>query len=125
MYVPFYYPGVAVGEQGARGREELLSTSFANYEVMIRGQLQRLFGEAGFDAKRDIAGIILNRWGHAYVNPDPGFYFGGHGGKAAREVLRQPFGRIAFAHSEFNGHQHWAGAVEEGRSGVEALAEFL
>ena len=125
LYVPFYYPGVAVREQGVRGREELLGASFADYEVMIRSQLQRLFGEAGFDAKRDIAGIILNRWGHAYVNPEPGFYFGSNGGTAARDILRQPFGHIAFAHSEFNGHQHWAGAVEEGQRGVESLAEFL
>lgn len=102
-----------------------MNASFADYEVKIRRQLQRLFGEAGFDAKRDIAGLILNRWGHAYVNPEPGFYFGSNGGQAARDILRQPFGHIAFAHSEFNGHQHLAGAVEEGRRGVESLAEFL
>ena len=125
MYVPFYYPGLAVREQGARGRQELLATSFAEYEIMIRRQLQRLFGAAGFDPRRDIAGIVLNRWGHAYVNPAPGFYFGGSGERAARDLLREPFARVAFAHSEFNGHQHWAGAVEEGRRGVESLARFL
>lgn len=125
LYVPFYYPGLAVHEQGVKGRLELLSTSFAQYEVRIRTQLQRLFGPAGFDAKRDIAGIILNRWGHGYVNPEPGFYFGAQGEKAAPDLLREPFGRIAFAHSEFNGLQHWAGAVEEGQRGVESLASFL
>ena len=125
MYVPFYYPGLAVGEQGSRGRQELLSTSFADYEIMIRRQLTRLFGAAGFDAGRDIAGIVLNRWGHAYVNPQPGFYFGRDGEQAARDVLRQPFERIAFGHSEFNGHQQWAGAVEEGRRGVESLRQFF
>jgi hypothetical protein len=25
----------------------------------------------GFDPRRDIASIILNRWGHAYVKPQP------------------------------------------------------
>jgi len=125
MYVPFYYPGLAIGEQGSRGRQELLTTSFADYEIKIRTQLKRLFGAAGFDPGRDIAGIILNRWGHAYVTPQPGFYFGENGEKAARDVLRQPFERIAFGHSEFNGHQHWAGAVAEGRRGVESLAQFL
>ena len=29
-----------------------------------------------FDAEEDIAGIILNRWGHAYISPQPGFHFG-------------------------------------------------
>ena len=32
-----------------------------------------MFSAAGFDAQRDIAGIILNRWGHAYLSPQPGF----------------------------------------------------
>lgn len=125
MYVPFYYPGLPVRDQGMRGRQQLLSTSFAEYELMIRSQLQRLFGASGFDSKRDIAGIILNRWGHAYVNPDPGFYFGTNGEQSARNLLRKPFDHIGFAHSEFNGHQDWAGAVEEGQRGVESLAGFL
>ena len=30
-----------------------------------------MFAPGGFDPRRDIAGIILNRWGHAYVNPQP------------------------------------------------------
>jgi hypothetical protein len=30
----------------------------------------------GFDPARDIAGITINRWGHAYVVPEPGFNFG-------------------------------------------------
>ena len=42
-----------------------------------------LFGSAGFDARRDIAGIVLNRWGHAYIAPQPGFYFGGENGAGA------------------------------------------
>ena len=32
FYVPFYYPGLPVHEQGVKGRTELLSTSYANYE---------------------------------------------------------------------------------------------
>jgi hypothetical protein len=38
-----------------------------------------MFARAEFDAKRDIAGIILNRWGHASLNPQPGFFFGKDG----------------------------------------------
>lgn len=115
FYVPFYYPGLSIKEQGKRGRLELLSTSYAEYEHKILKQMTRLFGGAGFDPKRDLAGIILNRWGHAYVNPQPGFYFGADGMPAPHSIIRERFGRIAFAHSELNGHQHWLGAVEEGR----------
>ncbi len=115
FYVPFYYPGLSIKEQGVRGRAELLSTSYADYEKKILEQMVILFGKAGFDPKKNVAGIILNRWGHAYVNPQPGFYFGREGNPAPRSVIRNPFGRISFAHSELNGHQHWLGAVDEGR----------
>ncbi|MBI5075829.1 MAG: NAD(P)-binding protein [Nitrospirae bacterium] len=114
FYVPFYYPGLPLREQCIKGRTELLSTSFSDYEVMIREQMVKLFGKAGFDPKKDIAGIILNRWGHAYVAPQPGFYFDRAGRSAPRHLIRKRFGRIAFAHSELNGHQHWIGAIGEG-----------
>jgi spermidine dehydrogenase len=42
------------------------------YERKIREQLTDMFGASSFDAKRDIAGITLNRWGHAYASPQPG-----------------------------------------------------
>jgi spermidine dehydrogenase len=122
FYVPFFYPGQPIRAQGAQGRLELLTTSYAEYERQIRRQLVRVFGAAGFDPRRDIAGIILNRWGHAYVNPQPGFYFGSEGKTAARDVLRQPFGRIAIGHSELEGHQNWPGAV---RNGARAASQVM
>jgi spermidine dehydrogenase len=122
FYVPFYHPGLSVPEQGARGRMEMLGTSFADYEREIRRQMTRLFGAAGFDARRDVAGIILNRWGHAYVNPQPGFYFGRGGRPAPRDVVRERFGRIAFGHSEQEGHQNWPGAT---RNGVRAARQVM
>jgi len=125
FYVPFYYPGLPVHEQGVKGRTELLSTSYADYEQKIKEQMIKLFGKAGFDPEKDIAGIILNRWGHAYVNPQPGFYFGKDGQSAPRSVIRRRFGRIAFGHSELNGHQHWLGAVEEGIRAARQAIEIL
>jgi spermidine dehydrogenase len=71
----------------------------------------RLFGSAGFDPKRDIAGIILNRWGHAYVAPPPDFYHGVNGQPSGSDILRKGYGRIAIGHSELQGHQNWIGAV--------------
>jgi len=121
FYVPFYYPGHDITTQGNRGRMELLSTSFREYERQIREQMLRLFGPAGLDPRRDIAGIILNRWGHAYVDPQPGFFFGQDGKPAPRDIIRRPFGRIAFAHSELVGHQYWLGAIGEGRRAVAQL----
>ena len=93
FYVPLIYPGLPVRAQCMRGRMDLLTTSYADYESLMVGQLLELFGTS-FDPKRDVAGIILNRWGHAYVVPEPGFFFGRDGEPAARDVIREPHGRI-------------------------------
>jgi spermidine dehydrogenase len=125
FYVPFYYPGLPVREQGIKGRMKLLSTSYSDFESQIRDQMIRLFGKSGFKPDKDLAGIILNRWGHAYVNPQPGFYFGRDGKPAPRDVIRRRFGRISFAHAELHGHQHWAGAAAEGIRAVDQILEVI
>jgi len=113
--VLYAYPGLSTEEQGNRGRAEMLGISFREYEQRIREQFDAMFAHAGFDAKRDIAAIILNRWGHAYLNPQPGFFFGSNGKPAPREILRSaPFGRIAFANTDL------AGAMDHRYSILEA-----
>lgn len=96
------------------GRAELLSTPFREYERLIREQLTEMFSCSGSDPQRDIAGIILNRWGHAYVSPQPGFFFGKDGNPAPREALRRaPFGRTAFANTDLSGAPDHRTAIEE------------
>ncbi len=123
FYAPIFKPGLSRKNQGIIGRAELLGTSFADYERQIREQMTAMFSAGGFDPVRDIAGIILNRWGHAYVNPDLGFMFGNNNELSAPDVIRQPYGRIAIGHSELRGHQYWNGAAGEGRRAVEALID--
>ncbi len=96
------------------GRMELLYTSYSDYEQKIQAQMTKLFGAYGFNPQKDIAGIILNRWGHAYSVPFPGFY-GGADGIAPRDIIRSGYGRIAFGHSELDGLQHYGPAADEGR----------
>ena len=60
-------PGKGAKEQIDAGRRDLLTASFETFERNIRGQLQDMFGPAGFDAARDIAGITVNRWPHGYA----------------------------------------------------------
>ena len=114
LYVPLFKPGQPLEEQGKQARYEMFGTSYRGYEKIIRGQLARLFGVWGFDPARDIAALVLNRWGHAYVNPAPGFFFGRDGADAPRDVIRRRFGRITFAGAELGGHQHAGGAIQEG-----------
>lgn len=124
FYTPFYYPGLPVKTQVSIGRAELLSTSYAEYERRIRAQMMKLFGSSGFDPDKDVAGIILNRWGHAYSVPYPGFY-GGAAGNAPRDVIRNGYGRIAFGHSELDGLQHYGPAADEGRRAFNQVAGAL
>jgi spermidine dehydrogenase len=120
--VLFSQPGVPIGEQGSRGRAQLLGTSFAQYERAFREQLGDMFAPGGFDPRRDIAGIILNRWGHAYVNPQPGFFFGTNGQPAPRDVLRdRPHGRIAFANTDLAGAMDHRNSIREAERAVNQL----
>lgn len=125
FYVSFHQPGLAIEEQGESGRKQLLGTSFAEFESLIIKQMKQIFSDAGFEPGKDIAGIILNRWTYGYVNPQPGFNFGKDGKPAPRDIIRKPFGRIAFAHAELNGHQHWVAAVDEGRRAAKQTMSVL
>lgn len=124
LKILYSYPGQSTEEQGHRGRAEMMSTPFAEYERRIREQFTAMFAGSGFDAQRDIAGIILNRWGHAYLSPQPGFFFGMNGQPAPRQVLRSaPFGRIAFANTDLAGAMDHRYSILEAQRAVGQLLD--
>jgi len=126
LKVLYAYPGMPTEQQGIRGRTDMLGVSFREYEQRIRQQFQDMFGPAGFDANRDIAGIVLNRWGHAYLNPQPGFFFGRDGKPAPREVLRgAPFGRITFANTDLAGAMDHRFSILEAKRAVEQIVDQI
>ena len=122
----FTSPGLPIGEQASKGRIELLSTSFRDYERQIRETLTNMFSQSGFDPRRDIAGIVLNRWGHALIAPQPGFFFGKDGNPAPRDVIRaRPFGRIAFSHTDLGGSADHTHSILESHRAVGQIREVL
>ncbi|MGC1646853.1 MAG: FAD/NAD(P)-binding protein [Candidatus Sulfotelmatobacter sp.] len=125
--VLYTYPGQPTEQQGHMGRAELISTPFREYERQIRQQFTTMFARAGFDTSRDIAGIILNRWGHAYLSPAPGFFFGKDGKPAPGDVLRAaPFGRIAFANTDLSGvADHRSSIIEADRAVGQLLDQVV
>jgi spermidine dehydrogenase len=126
LKILFSSPGLTLEEQTVRGRTELISTPFRTYERTIREQFTAMFGRAGFDADRDIAGIILNRWGHAYLSPQPGFFFGKNGQPGPGDVLRQtPYGRIAFANSDLAGIMDHRTSIQEARRAVNQIVSRI
>jgi spermidine dehydrogenase len=126
LTIKVLYPhaGRTTEEQGHMGRAEMISTPFREYERQIRQQFTEMFARTGFEASRDIAGIILNRWGHAYASPAPGFYFGKDGKPAPGDVLRSaPFGRIAFANVDLSGMPDHKSSIIEGDRAVGQLLD--
>lgn len=123
FYVPFNSRGASIGEQGNIGRYQMLGKNFIDYEREIRAHMNDIFGAGGFDARRDIAGIILNRWGHAYVAPQPGFYFGGPDGTGLAAPIQKGHDRIYYGHSELGSRMNYRNAIAEGgRAGEQAAA---
>ncbi|MFO1468890.1 MAG: NAD(P)-binding protein [Steroidobacteraceae bacterium] len=123
MYNPFPLPGVPFPQQCTAARMQLFGMSYAHIESAVREQFTKMFGDAGFNADRDIAGIISNRWGHAYVVDPPYFLTGKDGQPAPPAVLRKRFERLSFGHSELSGAQMWETAAEEGARAGEQILE--
>ncbi|NIB40455.1 FAD-binding oxidoreductase [Pseudomaricurvus alkylphenolicus] len=113
--------GLPIQAQGSIARASLFSMSYRDIEYRLRKQMTEMFGPYGFDAKKDIAGLITNRWGHAYVAPQPGFFFGKDGRPAPRDVVREGYGRVRFAHSELSGEQLWTNACHEGERAAKQI----
>jgi spermidine dehydrogenase len=124
FYVPVQRPDLPLEAQGPAGRAQMYGTSYADYERRIVTQMRRMFSSGGFDARRDIAGIVLNRWGHVLIYPPPGFYFGKDGKPPPQKVLRERFGRIALGHSEL-GDLDWNGATVEGKRAITQVLEVI
>jgi spermidine dehydrogenase len=122
FYLGLSVPGLPAATQGMAARARLLNTSYSAFELLIRRQMLRLFGSTGFRPDRDIAGIVLNRWGHARLVEPPGFHYGVDGKPSPLERVRQGYGRISIGHSELNGAQHWGSALEYGRKAGERAA---
>lgn len=125
FYMGMPIPGLPAAAQGATARAKFLTTSFMDFEVRIRRQMMTLFAGHGFKPERDIAAIVLNRWGHARLIEPPGFHYGVNGLPSPLERVREGYGRVAIGHSELNGDQHWDSALEYGKRAGEKAASLL
>jgi spermidine dehydrogenase len=113
-------PGLPEKDQHRAGRYELLSTPFETFETNIRDQLQRMLGGGGFDQKRDIISITVNRWPHGYAYEfNPLFDdFSVPPEKRANVVGRQRFGRIAIANSDSGAAAYTDSAIDQAHRAV-------
>ena len=104
-------PGLPRKEQHRAGRAELLSTTFETFERNIRDQLARVLSPGGFDPRRDILGIMVNRWGHGYSYTynslyDPLDWVFTETNNRPCVKARQPFGLITIANADAAASPH-------------------
>jgi len=115
-------PGAPRRDQYRAGRYELLSTKFETIERNIREQLQRMLGEAGFDAARDIEAITVNRWAHGYA-----YEYDWYSdrdlppGPRPNVIGRKPFGSITIANSDSAARAYTDAAIDEAWRAVQQL----
>jgi spermidine dehydrogenase len=122
VHVPVDGKGQDTRTQARKGREQLLRTSFADFERAIRSDLDRMIGPGGFDAGRDILGITVNRWSHGYSYA-PNSLFDDVEAMSKRTVAgKAKIGNIAFANSDTAWDAYAHAAMEEA---VRAVGELL
>jgi spermidine dehydrogenase len=115
-------PGAPRRDQYKLGRGELYTTPFAAIERNIRDQLQRMLGEGGFEAARDIEAITVNRWAHGYAYEyeslsDPNW----PPGERPCEIGRRKFGRISIANSDAGAYAYTDGAIDQAYRAVQEV----
>jgi spermidine dehydrogenase len=113
-------PGLPRKDQQRAGRADMLATPFEKIEAEIRSQLERMLGHGGFDAKRDILAITVNRWPHGYAYTydtlgDPDLP------EAERpHVLgRRAFGRIAIANADAGAAAFTNTAIDQAQRAIQ------
>ncbi|MHB1870549.1 MAG: NAD(P)-binding protein [Steroidobacteraceae bacterium] len=124
------FPGHPRKAQYAMGRAELMNTSFETFERNIREQLARVLGPGGFDPRKDILGIMVNRWCHGYSYTysslyDPMDWVFTETDKRSCVTARQPFGRISVANSDAAASPHTDAAFLTAHWAVEQALEKL
>lgn len=78
----------------SEARQEALGRSLDEWQSIFADDLLNIHPELS----GHIRSIDVCVWGHAMIRPVPGFIWG-----EARQRAREPFGRLAFAHSDLGG----------------------
>jgi spermidine dehydrogenase len=115
-------PGLSRKDQHRAGAEQLLSTTFEQFELEIRRHLTAMLAPSGFDPAADIVALTVNRWpyGYAYTydtlgDPDV------PPEQRPHVVGRQRFGRVTIANADAGAAAFTNQAIDEANRAVEEL----
>jgi phytoene dehydrogenase-like protein len=107
----WYYP--LTHDEGKISRQQLLSLTWTDWAEVVIADLQ----QAHPDIVNHIMRLDIMRWGHAMIQPRPGFVW-----SDARRNASRPFGKVHFANTDLSG----VALMEEAfYHGVRAAEEVL
>ncbi|MEL7449966.1 MAG: twin-arginine translocation pathway signal, partial [Pseudomonadota bacterium] len=111
-----------VKDQHRASRAIMLSLKFEDYEREVRTVLHGLLGPAGFDVKRDVLAITVNRWPHGYAYDYLDLWDDDWPeGEAPHEIARQPFGNIVMANADAAADAYTHAAIDQAYRAVGEL----
>ncbi len=123
VYVPTIAgSGLDARTQSRMGRAKLLAMPFAEMESMVRKQLQRILGPAGFDHNRDIAAITVNRWSHGYSYFFNSLFDDEAESQRIIAAARRPAGNVVIANSDSDWNPYTHAAIDQAWRAVNELA---
>ena len=127
LKVLYSYPGEPIDVQGARGRIEMMGTSFRAYERRIREQLDRHVRPLRLRPAPPPGRPGAQPLGPRLRQPPAGLLLRPGRQTRPRDVLRRaPFGRIAFANTDLAGAMdHRNCFVESDRAVKQLLGEVF
>ena len=121
VHVPVV-PGIVEPRSELRAaRAQLLTATFADYEQAIRRDLSRMLGPGGFDDRRDILAITVNRWSHGYAWGANSLVDEEAAAEAAIRRARQRLGRVTIANSDAGWSAYAHAAIDQAYRAVGEL----
>jgi spermidine dehydrogenase len=111
-----------VRSQLRASRKIMLGMAFEDYEREVRTVLDGLLAPAGFDVRRDVLAITVNRRPHGYAYDyldlwDPDW----PEGEAPHEIARRPFGNITIANADAAADAYTHAAIDQAFRAVQEL----
>jgi spermidine dehydrogenase len=117
-------PGMPPRDQFRLARAEMLTMDLDHIREMALGQLDRMLAGTGFDARRDVLGVMVNRWGHGYASGANALYDPDWANEDVPWVKgRQRFARIAIANSDASGIALMQTAFDQADRSVKELVQ--
>jgi spermidine dehydrogenase len=103
------------------GQGKLYAMTFADFEMRIRDDLDRMLGAGGFSSGSDIAAITVNRWPHGYSYFANTLYDPDDYDETVLPLARRTDGRVAIANSDSGGDAWVHFAIEQAARAVDEL----